>query len=215
MWIQEDSEYYRESNTGRTALASFRVNAFLQALHRTRSKWRTEYEGADWWGGTRGAGAKRVSGHRNASYFNLCICPYAASLYIPLQFLWQISIEQRHRYVRLLWRWTWINVRDCPAMSVGATAKWCAAALRFGIGSAQALMSKTFGSCSSHMFHLFICNAYVLPSHKRHFTLCSCTLCNYMFQNFHVKLVSKGTGNGYRNMLIIVFERECVIVCKG
>jgi hypothetical protein len=38
-----------------------------------------------------------------------------------------------------------------------------------------------------------------------------------MFQNICVEFIPIATGNGYQNMQIVVFERECVIVvcCKA
>jgi hypothetical protein len=37
-----------------------------------------------------------------------------------------------------------------------------------------------------------------------------------MFQNFRVELTPRATGNGERNMQIVIFEREYVtVVCKG
>jgi hypothetical protein len=37
-----------------------------------------------------------------------------------------------------------------------------------------------------------------------------------MFQNFDVELIPRTTGNGYQNMQIVIFKRECAItVCKA
>jgi hypothetical protein len=33
-----------------------------------------------------------------------------------------------------------------------------------------------------------------------------------MFQNSHVGLVSRGTGDEYQNMWFVIFKRECVII---
>jgi hypothetical protein len=57
----------------------------------------------------------------------------------------------------------------------------------------------------------------VLYSHKQAYLLklCRCYIIYvYMFKNFRVELLPKGTGNGYRNMQIVIFEKECpVVVC--
>jgi hypothetical protein len=34
-----------------------------------------------------------------------------------------------------------------------------------------------------------------------------------MFPNFRVELIPKATGNGYGNMQIVMFEKECPVVC--
>jgi hypothetical protein len=33
-----------------------------------------------------------------------------------------------------------------------------------------------------------------------------------VFKNFHVEFIPRATGNGYQNMQIVIFERECPIV---
>jgi hypothetical protein len=37
-----------------------------------------------------------------------------------------------------------------------------------------------------------------------------------MFESFHVELIPRATGNGYQNMQIVMFEKECmIVVCKA
>jgi hypothetical protein len=54
----------------------------------------------------------------------------------------------------------------------------------------------------------------VLYSHKQanSLKLCTCYILRKMFQSFRVELIPRATGNGYQNMQITVFEKECLIV---
>jgi hypothetical protein len=43
--------------------------------------------------------------------------------------------------------------------------------------------------------------------------LCTCILFRYMFQNFHVELIPRATGNEYQNMQVI-FKKEYLITAS-
>jgi hypothetical protein len=74
--------------------------------------------------------------------------------------------------------------------------------------------AKVTFACSSPEVGIFFL-MHMLYSHRSSFKLCICILFNYMFQNFHVELIPRETGNGYQNMWIVIFERECVsVVCR-
>jgi hypothetical protein len=53
---------------------------------------------------------------------------------------------------------------------------------------------------------------HVFYSHKYSFKLRRCILFNCMFQNFSEEIMPETTGNEYRNMQMVIFERLCVIV---
>jgi hypothetical protein len=116
----------------------------------------------------------------------------------------------------LIWR-NWLRFRDVRPSSM-AEWRWrrrpyfAWSCIQVGRGYVASIDAKiTFGSLSPPALCIFkyVC-CIRTNTHLNLVFFIYIYIYIYMFTNFRVDLTPRETGNGYRNMYIGIFERECV-----